>query len=694
MTSNTYALVSGLIAIMATGPAFAQTQPQATAPADTPAQPQTTPEVTVTGERKEVSNRIDRRVYDIKNDPESQTGTATDILAKLPSVQVSPNGRVSLRGDSGVMVLIDGKNPVGPGAIQTLAAADIDRIEVITNPSAQYAPEGTSGIINIITKRRFPTGISGNVNSRLSTQGRAWLGVSAKITKGPWSIDSRVDYFHTPSPSSSTTLQTLPYASLSTYHNRKTDAFFARVATLSYKLSDIDTLSLRIQDVMRRSKSSFDGSYASSTLNYDGSGLTSTVEPVTQVDFTYERNDSKSGAHITLNATHNDTVNNSSSDFQEHYAGGASAIYGNRERQKLPGDNLKGDYEKRIDADHLLTAGFEWFRGVNQLDRRYYDRGSIAGPDSDGYRRLFDGEFTTSSAYTTFQMPLGKWIVLPGLRAERERHTARSGGLVASGGTTKLYPSLHLSHDLSKQTKLKLSYSRRVQRPRIESYDPGVISRDRTSISIGNPALKPTDIDSYEAEYGYIKGPVSYTAAIYYRATTNLQTSQSTARSDGIIAIQPVNAGQSHSGGAELTLKSPLSTHWKYSLSTNLYMKETPLFSGGERDDFAYNINGQLQYSTPAKNGKGADQLQAVFNLNSRQYNPQGYASGGGVLSLIWQHPLSDKVSMVMTAANLIQTPDQVSVINSPGVQSRQTQHRDGQALMIALAYKFGAKPK
>jgi outer membrane receptor for ferrienterochelin and colicin len=650
-------------------------------------------ELTVTGQRKEVTNRIDRRVYDIKNDPEAQTGTATDVLAKLPSVQVSPTGHVSLRGDPGVTVLIDGKPPAGKDmVIQTMAAADIDRIEVMTNPSAQYAPDGTSGIINIITKRSHPTGFSGTLSQRLNTQGQEVFGASAIITKGPWSVDSRFGYIHSPSETSSSSTQTLPYVSSSQYRSVSTYDNFNLPVTLAYKLSDKDTLSLQTQDYMRRTKISTSGSYRSTALNYDGLHFASNVYRVNSIDLIYDRNDIKTGAHTTLDVSHGEAGGNVDANTVENYAGGTSAIYGYRERQTNPRDDVKGDYERRFDADHLVTAGFEWSRDGDSLDRGYYDQGAVAGPNPNGSHRLFDGEVTISSLYTTFQMPLGKWTILPGLRVEQEHHTARSGGLSASGGTTKLYPSLHLSHDLGKQTKLKLSYSRRVLRPWVEDYDPGVSYTDRTSIRTGNPALKPTDIDSYEAEYDYAQGPANYSAALYYRVTTNLESSQSTVRSDGIIIYKPVNAGRSNSGGAELTFKSPLSAHWKYSLSTNLFMKETPLFSGGSRDDFAYNMNGQVEYDAPAKNGKGLDQFQAVFNLNSRQYNPQGYSSGSGVLTLIWQHPVTAKVSMVVTAGGLLQTPDQVFVTNVPGVQSRSTAHQDGQTLMLALAYKFGGK--
>jgi outer membrane receptor for ferrienterochelin and colicin len=97
-----------------------------------------------------------------------------------------------LRGDSGVTVLIDGKYPISSNFLQTLAASDIDRIEVMTNPSAQYEADGTGGIINIITKKRHPFGLSGTLVGHASSQGQISGNTSLSLTQGPWSVTGRL----------------------------------------------------------------------------------------------------------------------------------------------------------------------------------------------------------------------------------------------------------------------------------------------------------------------------------------------------------------------------------------------------------------------------------------------------------------------------------------------------------------------
>ena len=142
--------------------------------------------------RLPAGGRIDRRAYDVSHDPDAATGTGADILNKLPSVQVAPSGAVSLRGDSRVVVLVDGKYPAnGNAAIQNMPASGIERIEVMTTPSAQYAADAPGGIINIITRKRAHLGVSGEVSTRLSNLGDN-LHAAVTASKGPWTLDTRL----------------------------------------------------------------------------------------------------------------------------------------------------------------------------------------------------------------------------------------------------------------------------------------------------------------------------------------------------------------------------------------------------------------------------------------------------------------------------------------------------------------------
>jgi outer membrane receptor for ferrienterochelin and colicin len=158
--------------------------------------PRTAPtDIVVTGERPAATSSIDRKSYSVGHDLQAGSGSVADILRNLPSVDVDAQGNVSLRGDQNVQILIDGKPSTSMNGanraetIQQLPASSIDRIEVMTNPSAQYKPDGSSGLINIITKRSRKPGRSGTAQASVGTNGRFNLGVTGAYNEGPISVN-------------------------------------------------------------------------------------------------------------------------------------------------------------------------------------------------------------------------------------------------------------------------------------------------------------------------------------------------------------------------------------------------------------------------------------------------------------------------------------------------------------------------
>jgi len=134
-------------------------------------------EVTVTSNKIMLSNSIDRKTYNVQQDILSKTGSASDLLQNIPSVQVDIDGNVSLRGSENVLILINGKTSPLMGktraeVLQQMPASSIDRIEVITNPSAKYKPDGTAGIINIVLKKDSGSGLNGGITGNIGNQGR------------------------------------------------------------------------------------------------------------------------------------------------------------------------------------------------------------------------------------------------------------------------------------------------------------------------------------------------------------------------------------------------------------------------------------------------------------------------------------------------------------------------------------------
>ncbi|MGZ3298824.1 MAG: TonB-dependent receptor plug domain-containing protein, partial [Asticcacaulis sp.] len=401
-------------------------------------------EVTVVGKKSDGADRIDRHVYDIKSDPDAQAGVAADVLAKLPSVQVSVSGKVSLRGNANVTVLVDGKYPAnGNAAIQTLSAADIDRIEVMTNPSAQYAPDGTGGIINIVTRKSHPLGVSGSLSGRADTLGGGNLAGSAVFTSGPWSIDSRLSLVHSLYSGRMRMAQDLPVAAAR--DSDWTGASDSGIANLNigYKLDDVSTLTFEGQAYRQDALTLSRGAYGSPGLSYADAERLSYGFVQTDIEGVYDYDNDKTGTHFTLDADHTDFDSPLRQSETDTYAAG-DAVYGNSARTWGPEDNIKADFEHGFVSGNQLTAGIEWDQRLTHVERTYSDSGSVPGPVPDGSHHSYMADQALASAYVTYQMALGKWTLLPGLRGEWQRLSVSASGIDARTRALRLYPSLHL----------------------------------------------------------------------------------------------------------------------------------------------------------------------------------------------------------------------------------------------------------
>ena len=162
--------------------------------------------VVVTARKLEVETLVDRKVYTVTSDVQSTFGTLSDILSVIPSIDVDPDGNVSLRGDTNVLILIDGKPSAqfsGSAAgdnLQSIPAKDIERIEVLTTPPAQFKADGAAGVINIITRRNRPEGESGSIQASHGSGGRSVLGLDGGYKSGPLAVSAvagyRQDYRH------------------------------------------------------------------------------------------------------------------------------------------------------------------------------------------------------------------------------------------------------------------------------------------------------------------------------------------------------------------------------------------------------------------------------------------------------------------------------------------------------------------
>jgi outer membrane receptor protein involved in Fe transport len=653
------------------------------------APPDAITQVTVEGQHKEVSDRIDRRVYDVSNDPDAATGTGAELLNKLPSVQVAPSGAVSLRGDTRVLVLVDGKYPAnGNAVIQDLPGSAIERIEVMTTPSAQYAADAPGGVINIITKKRAHLGVSGEVSARGGNLGDA-LRASSVVTKGPWTLDTRLVATHGQKDWRQSNALTAPFLMSDAGRYGWAQNAVIATANLTYKFDDKRSLAFDSEARSMWARLRNDDQYRSDAASYDQSGRGHIRDQYAYAELIYEDNDTDTGRHLTLDTWHVDYDTLTQNAYRDDYTSspGGAAVYGHHIRRQGPEDDVKLDYERRMDNGDQLTAGAEWARIAADTVTVFSDSGAVAGPYPDGFTQSFSGARTMLDAYVTYQHSFGAWTVLPGLRLEQERIDVKGDDGAASPDFTHVLPSLHLGHDLG-PGKLRIAYNRKIERPQITQYNPTIVYYGARSAYQGNADLKSPVTDSFEIGYDLNKGDSLTGITAYSRVTHDLLTTFSRDIGGNVILTQDVNAGSARQTGAELSLKAPLPHHFKYMLDVTLFSEETPSYngvSGATHSQMTYTGNGYLEYDR--SNG---EQYQVSFGVSGRRLSVQGYAEPTSHVDLSWSRPLTKKASLTVSASDIFKGQDRIAVFTTPSLRGRSTQFDNEQAWRVGLAWKFG----
>lgn len=477
-------------------------------------------EVTVTGQKALVENKIDKLVYNAEQDVTVAGGNASDVMRKVPMLSVDIDGNVSLRGSSQVRVLINGK-PSGTmansvaDALKMIPAEQIKSVEVITSPSAKYDAEGSGGIINIITKKKTAQGVSGSVNASAGTrqnngnfslntrQGR--LGVTSNIgVQYAIPQDTRVELLNENYNLNTSLLQEGTTKSKRWGGNGNIG--------VDYDINNYNSLSTSLK--YNRFETGNDGMLG--VLSRVGdvqstfSRETNSESAMSNFDWTadYRKTSKREGEEFSISgqASFGRNVN----DFTTRY------IYPNITPTEVNGDNTGKNNEYTLQADYtypfsktvVLETGL---KGIfRNIESKYQDT-----------EQDFDYGQDVGAAYGVISFKLAEKLSFKGgLRAEYTNIDGTAGSsLDFKNDYFNLFPSAIISQAFSARTTLKLSYNRRMQRPSLFYLNPFLDESDPENKRQGNPSLSPELTDVIELGYStFIKGSM-INASVFYRNT-------------------------------------------------------------------------------------------------------------------------------------------------------------------------------
>lgn len=531
-------------------------------------------EVTVTAEKSQTIFKLDKRVFNVGKDLISAGGSSLDVLNNVPSVSVSIEGAVSLRGNANVQILINGKPSVmTSGNSNTLGAitADmIERIEVITNPSAKYDAKGTTGIINIVLKKDERKGLNGSVTLNTGIPHNHSIGLSLNRRTEKFNLFAQLGVGKRMFPSNYRGITIDRSTTGNVLHNNgnaeKHELFYnARLGT-DYHINAHNVLTLSGNFAYEIEDETSDTRY--SLLNSNGQVLnlsernenTEATNPKWQYDLQYKKTFANNkNQSLLMSATGTFFGKDKTSNFKNTNLEGTFSDFEQAARTAFS----EAMYTFRLDYTHpfskksTLETGAKYDLNDISNDYAVADLVNNVWVNNASFTNVFTFDQKVLGAYATYAHEVGKVGIKAGIRVENvQLNTA----LVAENLTnqqqyTNAFPSVHLSYKLTNQLSTQLSYSKRIHRPRMWDLNPFTSLRDNLNQFTGNPNLLPEYTDSYEFTAIQNWETVSINMSVFHRRTSNL-INDITQVIDSLTITSPQNVGNSNNTGVEVNGKA------------------------------------------------------------------------------------------------------------------------------------------
>ena len=573
-------------------------------------------EIEVRAEKSVMQISLDKKVFNVGKDLANQGGSADMILDNVPSVAVDIEGGVTLRGSGNVRILINGR-PSGAvkdgnaNGLRSIPASLIDRVEVITNPSARYEAEGMAGIINIVLRKEEGKGLNGSfdvsvghprelgtaINMNYRKKNFNWFtNIGVRYRKGPGKGFNYSEFYNrdTNDIIESTDIvdlrRDMERGGLSGNFRFGADYYFNPKNTLTtafnYRISDENNITdLVYKDYLNEA--------IPSNLELKTERRDDEIEEEKELEYalTYKRLFEGKGHELTADVRYDEEVEDEASDFVEQYfdkndhqTDDPDSLQRSQNRESNSRFSIQLDYIKPFSKDSKFELGYRSsFRNIDNdfLVEEQNDISKDWEPLPD-FNNHFIYTENIHSLYTQYGNKMGKFSYQIGLRVEYSDVTTElaansqiQNDSINHREYVNPFPSVFLSYDLANNNAIQVSYSRRIRRPRFWDLNPFFTFSDNRNFFGGNPNLNPEFTDSYEI--GHIKywDKGSLSSAIYYRHTTDVITRIRRSVEDNKTAMRPENLATRNSFGFEFTYSFNPYKWWRVNGDLNFYRSIT-----------------------------------------------------------------------------------------------------------------------
>ncbi len=680
-------------------------------------------EVTVKGQLDVLTTGIDKKVYNVGEDLSVKGGTANDILNRLPSVEVDQDGNVMLRGEGTVTVLIDGRPSSisggnGRSLLDALPAGSIERIEIVTNPSAKYDPDGTSGIINIVLKKNKLKGFNGSISTNLGSGNLK----NGNVAETNASLSYRNGWINV--------YGTYSYRYLDGYRNNVSYIKQSFTAD-SGRIVDQNRLGTDLNaghtfrtgaDFYLKGRNSLGVSATGSTGRRDRTGdLWNDIYDFQNVKSAYWERVSydPSQQHnydFNLNFKHdfkndrgNFVVDLNQSLGNENIQGYYTSNFFNPDSitQKLSTVQQRlFDREKnnitsgQFDLTYLMpkinarletgAKGIVRFQTVDTYSQRYdYTNSAWQSDTISNFNYKYNEQIY--SLYSIFGQQLGKFKYQGGIRLEQAYQIPDlvSQNIQIVNNYFNWFPSAHVRYAILPKTEVSLSYSKRITRAQAADLNPFTSYADPFNLRVGNPYLKPEYIDSYDFGFSHEAKKWNVLVSAYYRHNTGVITRFKEYYDNGTSAVTFKNISETHTLGQEVVLSFKPFPWWKNMLSWNgnyvWYITHIPNLP----DRQGYIMN--LKYNTSVEFWKKTATATVSVTLNGKRVTAQGIAQRQGPVDIAFEKKFKEgKWAVGCRVSDVFNMMGFYLQVDRPGVYQTSEFKWMTRRFFLTASYKFG----
>lgn len=679
-------------------------------------------EVKVIAEKDVLKAGIDKKIYNVAEDLNVKGGTANDILQRLPSVEVDQDGGVMLRGEGSVTVLIDGRPSSlsggnGKSLLDALPAGSIERVEIVTNPSAKYDPDGTSGIINIVLKKNKLSGFNGLVSSNLAS---AYIH-GGNIAEGNLSLSYRTGIINVYGTYNARYLDGYRNNYSEIIQNSGSNYFHLNQSRLGTDLNAGQTFRFGMDINLK----------ARNTLGFSATGNVGVRDRTGDL---WNSTKTASGVRDSLwQRTSYDPSQQHNYDFNINYKYDLKNERGSLTAdasQSLGNEHIQGYYHQRYytvdsvlngipsliqelhnkeknnittlqtDFTYLypkLGARFETGakailrdQMVNTVSSRYNWNTQSMQEDSLA-NFLYAYKEQIFSVYAVYGQQINKFKFQGGLRAEDAFQIPNliSDSIRIVNHYLNLFPSAHVRYAFKPKSEISLSYSRRITRAASADLNPFTNYSDPFNLRTGNPYLQPEFINSFDLGYSLEKPKYSITASSYYRHSNGVISRVKEFYSNGTSAVTFMNIAETKTLGTEFVWMFRPKPWWKntFSYNANYIWYQTNQIDLPNRQGFNHNF----KYNSSIEFWKKTATIQLNVTYNGPRVTVQGIAQRQGPIDLAFEKKLQGgKWSVGARVTDIFNKQGFYMSVDRPGVSQTAEFKWLTRRFYVSASYKFG----